>query len=267
MTRHRLLALVLCLSLVLAGCSSVDGPLTEEGGATADGVGDAATDSTAGNGASGGDGGDGTASGDAVVVWERFAFSEGEFYEFRVDDRTNGKEILLTWDVVEVDGREVTADVTYDDGNASYEYTVTGENATAVSQVMQAALRDHPNDEAALDAAIATNGYFSIGPFNTFTAYFAARELAVGNSWNLAGNAKDGFMTANVEGRDEYAGKECYVSTVRVPDSEAWAETDSSEWVSCIAPDIGLSLYTAYYDAETDELAAEIVLETYRPGE
>ncbi|MFC5972163.1 hypothetical protein ACFPYI_12555 [Halomarina salina] len=271
MTRSRLLALVLCLSLVLAGCAGTGGSADDGADPSTTGSDDGADASSGGDGSgdSGNDGSSesGSGDGDTVTAWERFSFAEGEFYQFRVNDVRNDRDVLLTWDVVAVDGSEVTADVTYDDGTASYTYTLTGENATISTQLIQAAMQENPEDEAAMEAATSAYGYLTLGPFNPISSYFAARDLAVGNSWNLAGSATDGFMTANVEGRDEYAGKECYVSTIRVPDNEAWAESDSNEWVSCIAPDVGLSLYSAYYDAETGELTAEITLETYRSGE
>ncbi|MCU4800524.1 hypothetical protein OB920_09095 [Halobacteria archaeon HArc-gm2] len=254
--RGRLLVGAVAVLIVLAGCTG-NGPPSEAPVVSADG----SSGESAGASGTTVDEGDGTNEDTVAAQWERFSFEEGEFYRYRVNDVRNGETATLTWDVVAVDGSEVTADVTLDDGNRSYTRTVTGENATILWDLRNV---DYESDDA--DAAIRTVGYLTLGPFNAMTAYYEHRELEVGNSWRLSGTPEAGYMTANVEGRNSYAGLECYETAIRVPDGEEWADSDSYEFESCITPDASLALRTAYYDGESGEKTVEIVLEEYRSG-
>ena len=256
MNRRPVLAVVLVALVGLAGCAGGDipsaSPADDLGGLT-DSSGDSSADDT---------GADERATEDAVAAqWERFSFEEGEFYRYRVNDVGNDETAALTWDVVSVDGSEVTAEITLDDSNRTYTRRVTGENATILWD-----LRNVDYESGDAEAAIKTASYLSVGPFNAMTAYYESRELEVGNSWRLSGSEETGYMTANVEGRNQYAGLDCYETAIRVPDTEEWANGDAYEFESCIAPDASLALYTAYYDGETGEMTAEIVLEEYRRG-
>ncbi|WP_224450573.1 hypothetical protein [Haloprofundus salilacus] len=246
---HRRLALGLVVLLVVfAGC--VGGGTSSESSADAGDTGESSNEQS---------GSDETSGDDVVTQWERFTFEEGEFYRYRVNDIKNDETATITWDVLSVDGEEVTAEITYDNGTDSFSRTVTGENATILFDLRGV---DPESEEA--EATIRTLGYLSLGPFSPMTAYYQHRELKVGNSWRLSGNPDAGYMTANVEGRNEYAGVECYETAIRVPDSEEWE--DSYEFESCISPDASLALYTAYYDGESGEMTVEIVLEEYRSG-
>ncbi|MFB6165285.1 MAG: hypothetical protein ABEJ31_09020 [Haloarculaceae archaeon] len=246
MSRPRGLVVLLGLLVVLAGCT----------GGPAD-AGDAGDGSGGGPGGAGTGAGDGT--GDAMTAWDRFSFEPGEFYKYRVTDHLNDESAVLTWKVLSVQGGVVTAEVTYDDGTTTFDRTITGQNASVVFQL--------PDATAGRDVAEATSTammYLTMGPFSTMSAYFASRDLAVGNSWQLVGNEQKGYMTAAIEGRGEYAGKSCYNTAIRVPDNGEWTGSDANEYVACIAPDASLAYYTAYYDGERDSLAIEVELEEYR---
>lgn len=227
---------LVALLVVLAGCTGGGIP------------GDPAAGSSGGDG-DGGDGGNGADGGDGdVVTWERFAFEPGEYYRFEVT-RADEEPEYLTWEVLAVDGDEVTAEVTFESGGESVSETVTGQNATVVTKLQ--------NTSAML--------YLANGPFNAMTAYFASRDLAPGNSWRLAGSERTGYMTAAVEGTTTYAGKECYVATVRSPDNEHWGD-DQYDWDFCIAPDVGLALHTDFSDPDTGDAAFAVTLVEYRAG-
>ena len=250
MTRPPVVAGLVGLLVVLAGCTGAG--LVPTGRATDVGP-DAPTD-----GAGDADGTDGS-TGEASS-WERFSFEEGEFYRYRANDYVNDEAADVTWEVLAVDGSEATVEVTYDDGETTFSRTISGQNATIIFQ-----LPDASADEAVADASNRAMLYLMNGPFNSMTAYYASRDLQVGNSWRLAGNAEAGYATANVEGKASYAGQECYVTAYRVPDNGEWA-SDATEFEACISPDAGLALYTAVIDDSTDEPNFEIVLEEYRSG-
>lgn len=241
MTRRLAGALLVCVLLVSAGCLGSSVPAPSDAGTSDTGTddGDRAT-----TGSDGGDGADGNA-----ITWERFAFEEGEYYRFEIDE-PGAETAYITWDVQSVDGEEVTVDVSFEQGDESTTETVTGANATLITQ---------------LDS-IPAMLYLLNGPFNAMTSYFGAREFAVGNQWNIAGDATNGYMTANIEGTSEYAGKECYVATVRTPDGEAWDDSNYHDWDFCIAPDVGLALHTQFTDESTGEPALTVTLVEYRAG-
>lgn len=255
MSRRDLVTLLVVTLVVLSGCIGSELPAGVD---ASDGQG---SDGDDGAGAeSGGDASDDDTARTGDSAWDRFAFEEGEFYRFRVDDVANERSSTITWDVVGVDGAQVTADVTFDDGNTSFTRTVSGTNATILWDLRQV---DHTSAEA--EAAVQSAGYLTLGPFNAMTAYYAHRDLVVGDNWRLSGSDAVGYMTANVEGRSEYAGVACYETAIRIPDGDAWGE-DAYEFESCIAPDASLAIRTAYYDGATGDLRAEIVLEEYRHG-
>lgn len=227
---------LVALLVVLAGCTGGGIP----GGPSAG--------SSGGDGA-GGDGGDGAdGRDDSVVTWERFNFESGEYYRFEVAHADEDPD-YLTWEVLSTDGDEVTAEVTFESGGESVSETVTGQNATVITQMQ--------NTTAML--------YLANGPFNAMTNYFASRDLTPGNSWKLAGSEQSGYLTAAVEGTTSYAGKECYVATVRSPDNEDGSDSQSN-WDFCIAPDVGLALHTSYGDSETGEPVLAMTLVEYRAG-
>ncbi|MGM0591295.1 MAG: hypothetical protein ACQETI_06645 [Halobacteriota archaeon] len=265
--RRRLALVALALLVVLAGCGGASGPSgadatetgpTDGGSSASDGGADSDADSSDGT-----SGTEGESSSESTLVWERFNFQEGEYYHYEVDDVANDGSADITWEVLEVDGDEVTAEITFDDGTTSFSREVTGQNATILFELQDTSMYDDPE---AMEASVRASAYLTLGPFNALTGYFASRELKVGNSWELSGTPDAGYMTANVEGTDEYAGKECYVTAIRVPDTQEWEDSDTSEFVACISPEVGLSLYSAYYDPETGDLAAEITLVEYRIG-
>jgi len=220
MTGRCLVACVVVLLVALAGCSGGDFPPADPtDGAGGDGVADAFGDEGSGDGGSSDSGVQDARGGedDAVSQWERFSFEEGEYYRYRVNVVGNDETATITWDVQSVDGGDVTADATYDDGDRSVTRTVTGENASILWDLRDV---DYESDDA--DAVIQMTSYLTLGPFSPLTAYYEHRELAVGNSWRLSGTPDAGYMTANVEGRNQYAGLNCYETAIRVPDSDEW---------------------------------------------
>lgn len=212
-------------------------------------------------GSSSGSGGSTDAAGAATSggQWERFAFSAGEYYRYRATDYATGDSAVITLEIASVDGSEVTADVTYDDGT-----TVVTRTATGMPSMLPLQLSSPDDDQATADAMHQTRTVLLAGPFNPMlTGYFANRELVVGDSWNAAGSAEIGYATANVEGRDTYADQDCYVTSYRVPDNGEWP-AGAQEYEFCIAPDASLPFATIIYADATDEATVEIVLEEYR---
>ncbi|WP_224271081.1 hypothetical protein [Haloprofundus salinisoli] len=248
MSRRPLVLGLVVLLVVLAGCIG--------GGSPSD---SSTADVDAGDSSNEQSGTDEAGEDEVITQWERFTFEEGEYYRYRVNDIRNDETATITWDVLSVDGEEVTAEITYDNGTDSFSRTVTGQNATILFD-----LRDIDPESEEAEATLRTLGYLSLGPFSPMTAYYQHRDLKVGNSWRLSGTPDAGYMTANVEGRTQYAGQDCYETAIRVPDTEEWE--DSYEFESCISPDASLALYTAYYGGETGEMTVEIVLEEYRSG-
>ena len=199
--------------------------------------------------------------GDDGSQWNRFAFTDGEYYQYRVTDYTNDESALISWEVLSIDANEVTAEVTYDDGDTTFSRTITGPKQTIVLQ-----LSGSGGDQAEANAMRSVQSALLSGPFNpTMTGYYAHRDLVVGDSWNAAGSDEIGYATANVEGRDSYAGQECYVTSFRVPDDGEWP-AEAEEYEFCISPDASLPFATLVYNDATDEVTVGIVLEEYRSG-
>lgn len=243
------------LFVLLAGCSG--------GGALAGG--DATPTATAAGSGGGSSSDTGEGAGDSTPEpgesWDRFAFAEGEFYRYAVVDRANEREAEVTWEVLAVDGEQLTAEFTYLADGAAVTRTVTGEEATIAFELVRAAT---DGDEAEIEAATRAATYLSLGPFNPATTFFTSRELAVGNSWNLAGSPTAGYATASVKGRDSYAGTDCFATAIRVPDNAEWADSTFSDFEMCINPGLGLALYTAYYEPDADEPLFEVTLVEHR---
>jgi YD repeat-containing protein len=249
----RAAVVLVALLVLLAGCS---GAPTGGGGGAGD-----ATPTAAAAGSSGTSGADDSTP-DAGGEWARFTFEEGEFYRYAVLDRANDREAEVTWEVLAVEEGELTAEFTYIADGRSVSRTVTGDKSTVAFQLVQSATTG--SDEAEIEAATRAATYLSLGPFNPTTALFTSRDLAVGNRWELTGSPGVGYVTAAVEGRDSYAGTDCFVSTIRVPDTDEWADSTFSDFELCVAPDLGLALYSAYYERGADEPLFEVSLVEHR---
>lgn len=240
MNRPRVVLVSLLALIVLAGC--VGGP--PSGSPEADRPSD-----TGGSSASDG------------AQWQPFAFTAGEYYQYRVTDHANDASAVITWEVLSVDGGEATAEVTYTEGGPTFDRTITAPKESMILFVAGSG-----GGEATEDAMVEARDHLIAGPFHTMLPlHFAHRALVVGDSWNAAGSADTGYATANVEGRDSYAGQDCYVTSYRVPDNGQWPE-DAREYEFCIAPEASLPLATVVTDDATDEVTFEIVLEEYRRG-
>lgn len=248
----RVAVVLVALVVLLAGCSGAPGG----GDATA-----TPTAGSAGGGGGGDTGGAGVSTPASGEAWDRFDFAEGEFYRYAVVDRANGLEAEVTWEVLAVDGTQLTAEFTYVADGEAVTRTVTGEEATIAFELVRAAA---DGDEDEIGAATRAATYLSLGPFNPGTTFFTSRELAVGNSWNLAGSPTAGYATASVEGRSSYAGTDCFDTAIRVPDNDEWADSTFSDFEMCINPDLGLALYTAYYEPDADEPLFEVTLVEHR---
>lgn len=248
---------LVALLVLLAGCSGGGAPAGGDATPTATAAGGGGSGSGSGSGGGGGD-----PTPESGEEWDRFAFSEGEFYRYAVVDRANDREAEVTWEVLAVDGNELTAEFTYESEGEAVTRTVTADESTVAFELIRAATSD--GDETEIEAASRAATYLSLGPFNPATTFFTSREIAVGNSWNIAGSPTAGYVTATVEGRESYAGTDCFVSTIRVPDNDEWADSTFSDFEMCIAVDLGLSLYTAYYEPDADEPLFEVTLVEYR---
>ncbi|WP_435364257.1 hypothetical protein [Haloarchaeobius sp. DYHT-AS-18] len=236
MNRRLVLAVVLSLCMVTAGCLSggtggdADATDTQSPGDAGDGAG----------GSGGGDAGDGDAggSGDSSSLqpgeWTVFDFDEPATYTYDVYMEGEGEGQLI-WDIQSVDGDTVTVRMVYDVGDERYESTVSGTKETVQSQ-----LYTNPA------------GILLVTTMFTPATWYAGQDLSEGTKWSYT--TQDGSASFAVTGTSTYADVECYTSEMTV-DQQVLHE-------GCFAPQLGLAPYTAYYN-EDGSLSMEMKLVSY----
>lgn len=223
--------------LLLAGCGGVAGPSDE-------------TPSTSEPDARTAD----TSTG-SVDEWEAFAFSEGEFYRFSFRSEVNDVDSELTWEVLAVEEGTATVNISYTNGTHSFSTTVVGDRSTLVQKVLN-------SGETVTERQLAARAgqQLMAGPLNAMVYYLDSRELAVGESWEVSGSEQSGYLTANVEKKSQYAGEECFLTSFSAPEDST---SSVSRFDVCIAPEVGLSLHTAYYGDSPDQPDLVVTLEEY----
>lgn len=166
------------------------------------------------------------------ATWNEFEFRESARYEYEFFVRDEAEGTLL-WDVQEVDGDTVTVHVEYDDGETEYESTVTGDRETVQSDLLMTP----------------AGGIVLVTVFSPMYGGFRGERLETGNEWSHS--SPEGSARYTVTGSDEIAGVPCYETVIEI-DGETVHE-------GCINPDLGLSLYSAFYDEGGLEFEIELV--------
>ncbi|WP_267640052.1 hypothetical protein [Haloarchaeobius amylolyticus] len=232
MNGRLVLAVVLALTVLSAGCLSGDTgadvtttPTTAGSGGGGDGSGDGAGDGS-------GDGG--PVSSLQPGEWTVFDFDEPATYTYDVYMEGEG-DGQLVWDVQSVDGDTVTVRMVYDVAGERFESTVTGTKETVQSQ-----LYTNPA------------GILLVTTMFTPATWYAGQDLSEGTKWSYT--TQDGSASFAVTGTDTYANVECYASEMTVDGQVLHA--------GCFAPQLGLAPYSAYYN-EDGTLSMEMTLVSY----
>ncbi len=233
--------------MTLAGCSG-DGLLGgggDDGGGGGDDGGGGGGDDGGGGGDDGGGGGDdgGGGGGGQITAssgqYNHFQFEEGERYEYEVFMQNEGQGSFV-WEVQEVSGGQMTVYTEYDVGETYYESTVTGQEGRIRGQVM----------------STPAGSFMAVALFSPATGYYQQGTLEVGNSWEAS--SPEGSARFEVVRKDSYAGVGCFYSEL-YSDGELVHE-------SCVNPDLGLSVYSVFYDDETGDRELEMTLVNYSPA-
>jgi hypothetical protein len=235
MKSKTILVVLLTLLVVLAGCTGGGGgPSAGDGN---DGGADGQNGDGNGNGdGDGGDGGDGNAG--SGQTWRAFEFEKTGKYTFDVFVEGDGSGTLV-WDVQRVSGDEVTAHISYDVGDTSYESTVTGTTDIARQQLLGTPA-----------GALLVTTMFTPG------LWYGGRELAVGNGWSY--QTGEGSGSFQVTERRNLGGMSCYATEMKID--------GTLRHEGCFSPDHGLAPYSAWYDEE-GKLQMEVKLRNYGPTE
>lgn len=230
-TRSPIVVLVLCVTLVLAGCSGTSTSANDEAVTdTSTPISDAA-DQPSGEGESSGD--DSSSADD--VAWQAFEFDHPATYTYDTFMSGDG-EGTLVWEVTEVNGDEVTVSVDYQAGETSYQSTVSGTKDTVRGQLMMSP----------------AGSFLIVSIFSPTLAYYEDQTLEVGQGWSYS--TQEGSASFEITGKDTYAGIDCYASEMKV-DGNLLHE-------GCFSSDLALATYTAYYE-ENGELTAKMELTSY----
>jgi hypothetical protein len=211
------------LLVILAGCT---------GGGGGDGAGEPTITPTptpgggsgsGGSGSGGGSGGDGGTNG----LWGVYEFRQGERYEFEFEEFAEPVG-TLSWEVLSVSGSATDPSVTVrasgEFGGEAFEQTVTGSPETVYFDLLGSS----------------SGTYILLALYSPFVGSFRGEELAVGEGWSY----DDGIDTYSyrVERTDSVAGRDVFVTVVRVNDEPVW-ET----WID---PDLALAAKTVVYDED-----------------
>jgi len=165
-----------------------------------------------------------------------FEFEEGERYEYEVFMQNEG-EGTFVWEVQDVSGGQMTVYTEYDVGDTYYESTVTGQEGSMRGQVM----------------STPAGSFMAVALFSPATSYYEQGTLEVGNSWEAS--SPEGSARFEVVRKDSYSGVECFYSEL-YSDGELVHE-------SCVNPELGLAVYSVYYEQETGDRELEMTLVGY----
>lgn len=244
--RRAISVLVVCLTVVLAGCTGFgglggsDGQVTttdhsdsdagQSGGDDADARSqDGASDDT--------DTDDSDGSSDAIGdgTYGLFEFERPGVYTYDIATAEEGEGQLVV-DVQQVSGDQATVKVNYELGEQSFETTTSGSK-----------------DQIRRQLFTTPAGAFLIATVMPTAGYYADRELKVGDGWSYSG--EDGSASFEVTGTETYGGVECYASEMR--------HNDTVIHEACVSPDHGITPYVVYYDEESGEPTISMELVSY----
>lgn len=241
---------LLVASLVLvAGCSG--GTAGEDATTTAAATGnltETVTTTPTGGGGSGGDtagGGGDSADAESMTFdfnqsWDR-QFREGMYYRYEVTSPNLDETATYEWEVLSVEGENVTIRTAVQTGETSSEQTVT-----ASRDELYGELSGSPS------GSVATVGFDS-----PYYSGVDGETLEVGDGWEASG--PNGNVSFTVESTSTYGGLQCADFVVRT--------NGSVFWESCVSPESPLPGYMAFYEEEgDDEPAFEMTLVEYRSG-
>lgn len=233
-TRSPIVVLLLCVTVVLAGCG---GTSTSAGDTTASPV-DTPTPGSSGGAQSSGDGGSSAGDADSTpgdLAWHEFQFDHPVKYSYDTYMKGDG-EGTLTWEVTEVDGDEVTVAVDYQTSETSYQSTVSGSKDTVRGQLMMSP----------------AGAFMIVAIFSPTLGYYEGQPLEVGTGWSYT--TDEGSASFKITGTDSYGGVDCYVSEMTVDGTLLHK--------GCFSPDLALAASSVYYD-DTGEMTAKLELTSY----
>ena len=266
MNRRILQAVLVCIVVVLAGCTSfggLGGPGEDSEAAAStpgDGTsGDVSDDSSAaadtGDDASSGDGADGasdssgddaaggangassSAALDAEEEW--FNLSKPGRYVFEIESAEEGTG-SMAFETTEIADGRATVSVEYELGDESFDSTVTGPVGEVESQLVAS-----PAYAYLLAIQLGGIGAGAVG----------GEDLSVGDEFSQ--QSAEGSLQIAVVGTDSYAGVECYAVETRVNGTLSQEVCTQQAFTS--AP------YVAIYD-ENGDLSERVELVEYRRG-
>ena len=190
-----------------------------------------------GGDASPGNDGDENGNGDGLGTgtYQPFAFDQPGTWEYDVFVDGSG-EGTMTIDITKAAEDQIAATVTYDVGGQVQETTVSGAPETIQQQLLRSGAG------AAVFTTMATSG-----------AAFTGQQLSAGTEWSYSQDGQT--VSYEVTGTDSYAGQQCYATEVRSNDALAFE--------NCVAPDMGLALYSAAYDVDGN-VVMQVELTSYQ---
>ena len=165
-------------------------------------------------------------------VWEPMEFAFEARYEW--DLFIDGEDGSLVWDVVNIEGDQITVETEYVLGDMEFEQTMTGTQQELESDLMMT-----PAGTAFVWTA-----------FSPMWGGFVGEQFTVGNQWSYT--TPEGSISYEVADMDttNYP-VDCYVVEMH--------EDDQLLHEGCISPDHGMAVYTAWYDDGNLEVEIELI--------
>ena len=188
--------------------------------------------------------------------WQRHVFESGEVYHYAATNHETGESAEITWEIIAVQGSDVTSRVTFDDGTNAATWTVNGSYWTTLDHI-----RYSRGQRATATKAIR---YLNAGLIRGVGDY-ERRDLIHGNEFTLDGTVESDFATAVVTGNETYAGIECFAIDHRIPDNGKW-DPERQEVDACVAPDMGFPVSTVLVNSTTGDRTFEMDLSAYESG-
>ncbi|KXA88701.1 hypothetical protein AKJ62_04640 [candidate division MSBL1 archaeon SCGC-AAA259D14] len=171
-------------------------------------------------------------------AWSAYEYEEGEFYEYSITDYTQEPNVkgTISWSIESVDGDQVEVHIKYEQTEPQslvvYEGTVTGSKDSV---------------------GINTPAGAFVGMAYTWSNEFSEEGFAVGSSWSVT--VEGTTYTAEVTGKETYAGQESYVVEITVDGTTVYK--------SAVSIDLALPTYIAIYNEDTGDIEFEIELQEY----
>lgn len=291
MTTRAVVAVVMCVAVVLAGCAGLGGggenPTTASGAdatetpaATADttAAGDeetpaaeaTATEPTAAMTTTAG--GDATATvtpttmptADETAATTASSAVGSEAFRFLAFEQPGTYSYELTFAPTVSSQRGTAEPVTRQGESQSAEYVIDVVQASENQYEVQVSLSMEGMDnqqtftgtrQEVQQQMLSSQAGMFLAPLTTMTGFYGDRPLQVGQSWSYS--TEQGTASFEVTDSDSYAGVDCFVSEASVNGSVVHE--------ACVSPDRGLAPYAAYYD-ENGTLTFEMELTSYEAG-